>query len=267
MDTSPACPPDNLDLTYTPGDGWDLVWADEFDGDALNEANWNRQVLRAGTFNKEWQAYTDSTDNAYLKDGCLVMKAIHKGGGHGEGQYTSARLNTAGKQAWTYGKVVARVQLPYGKGLWPAFWMLGENCNENGGDTPWPFCGEIDIFELYGTKDDGVVEANIHFADLEGKHEQLEPPKFALPEGRFADRFHIFEIEWDALSITWRVDGQAYGSVDISTPDKTEFHLPHFILFNIAVGGAWAGYPDDSTPFPQHMLVDWVRVYQRPEGA
>jgi beta-glucanase (GH16 family) len=260
----PAYPASNLaEDSYDAGEGWRLVWADEFDGETLNEAFWNRQVLPAGQFNKEWQAYTGGAGNAYLEDGCLVIKATHKGGGHGHDQYTSARLNTAGKQAWTYGKIVARAQLPYGMGMWPAFWMLGANCNEVGGDTPWPFCGEIDIFELYGSKSDAIAEANIHFANAEGEHEQLEPPKFELSGETFADAFHVFEIEWDESSITWRVDGESYGSVDITTADKQEFHHPHFILLNVAVGGTWAGRPDETTPFPQFMYVDWVRVYQK----
>jgi beta-glucanase (GH16 family) len=146
-------PASNLELdTYIPGEGWNLAWSDEFDGDTLNDANWNRQIVQAGRFNEEWQAYTDSEDNAWVEEGCLVIRAIHTGTEHGHDQYTSARLNTAQKQAWTYGKVAARMQLPYGEGIWPAFWMLGANCNENGGDTPWPQCGEIDIMEMYGSK-------------------------------------------------------------------------------------------------------------------
>ena len=267
-DPTQAHPAANLsnDL-YQPGPGWTLVWADEFEGDSLKEDNWNRQVVPAGRFNKEWQAYTDSTRNASVEDGCLVIKAIHQGGGHGHDRYTSARLNTAGKQSWKYGKFAARIQLPHGKGIWPAFWTLGANCTENGGDTPWPFCGEIDILELYGSKNDAVVEANIHYANLSDKHEQLHPvPHYKLQEGIFADRFHIFEIEWDAEKIVWIVDGRPYHSTDISTPDRTEFHHEHFILLNIAVGGLPAGRPDHTTPFPQFMYVDWVRVYQKAKG-
>ncbi|NDV63594.1 glycoside hydrolase family 16 protein [Puniceicoccales bacterium CK1056] len=261
---SPDYPASNLHTDdYEPDKEWKLVWADEFEGDTLNPDNWNRQVVKAGRFNKEWQAYTDSVDNAYVEEGCLVIKAIHHGDWHGRDQYSSARLNTAGKQAWKYGKVAARIQLPHGKGMWPAFWMLGTNCDENGGDTPWPFCGEIDIMEMYGSKNDAVVEANIHFADMEDKHEMLEAIPFELEKGIFADRFHVFEVEWDQEAITWKMDGETYATVDISTEDKREFHQEYFILLNIAVGGAWAGRPDATTPFPQFMYVDWVRVYQK----
>ena len=161
--------------TMTDLDGWQLVWADEFEGDRLNPDNWNRQVEPAGRFNEEWQHYTASEKNAYVEEGCLVIKAIHESDEHGMDQYSSARINSAQKQTFKYGKIAARIKLPYGAGMWPAFWMLGANCSENGGDTPWPFCGEIDILELYGSKDDGVVEANIHYANREGQHDQLKP--------------------------------------------------------------------------------------------
>ena len=155
------------------------------------------------------------------------------------------------------------MQLPYGEGIWPAFWMLGANCNENGGDTPWPQCGEIDIMELYGSKSDAVVEANIHSADADGAHQQMGAVSFHLESGTFADQFHVFEIEWDERRIVWKVDGREYVGTDISTGDDSEFHQPHFILLNLAVGGTHAGRPDATTRFPQSMCVDWVRVYQR----
>ena len=259
-----VCPASNLKSdTYIPGEGWKLAWSDEFEGETLNEANWNRQVVPAGRFNEEWQAYTDSEDNAWVENGYLVIRALHKGPEHGHDQYTSARLNTAGKQSWKYGKVAARLQLPYGEGMWPAFWMLGANCNENGGNTPWPQCGEIDIMELYGSKDDAVVEANLHSADAEGAHQSMGAVSYDLGSGKFADQFHVFEIEWDEQRISWSVDGKEYAGTDIDMEADNEFHQPHFILLNLAVGGTHAGRPDATTRFPQSMYVDWVRVYQR----
>jgi len=244
-------------------DGWSLVWSDEFEGDELDPSNWNRQVEPAGRFNDEWQRYTDNPENAFVQDGNLVIRALHVDAEHGMNQYTSARLNTAGKQAWTYGKIMARIKLPHGQGIWPAFWTLGANISENGGDTPWPASGEIDILELYGTRSDAVVEANIHYADSTGSHAMLGAIPFELEEGRFADDFHVFEIEWNEQEIIWSVDGQVYATADISGPERTEFHHDHFLLLNIAVGGTWAGRPDGTTEFPQEMRVDWVRVYQR----
>ena len=197
-----------------PVKGYRLVWADEFEGPTLDSANWNRQVVEAGRFNDEWQRYTNSEKNAYLEDGKLVLRAMHVSDEHGMDQYTSARLNTARKQTWKYGRIAARMKLPYGQGLWPAFWMLGANISENGGDTPWPQSGEIDILELYGTRDDAVVEANIHYADSEEKHAMMGAKAFRLKEGTFADDFHVFELEWNADSIAWMV---ASGHLDAAT--------------------------------------------------
>ncbi len=249
--------------TYRPDSSWTLVWSDEFDGEAINEENWNRQVEEAGRFNGEWQRYTDSSANAYIADGCLVIRAIHESDRHGMDQYTSARLNTANKQAWTYGKIAARIQLPYGKGVWPAFWMLGANIDENGGDTPWPQSGEVDILELYGSRDDGVVEANMHYAGRSGLHANMGAVPYKLGEGRFADNFHVFELEWDAESLKWFVDGQQFASTSITGAEFSEFHRDFFIVLNIAVGGRAAGRPDATTAFPLLMYVDWVRVYRK----
>ncbi|MDW3195500.1 MAG: glycoside hydrolase family 16 protein [Cytophagales bacterium] len=247
---------------YDPGAEWQLSWADEFDGTELNEDDWNRQIVEAGHFNEEWQRYTNSTNNAYIDEGVLVIKAIHESGTHGLDQYTSARLNTAGKQSWKYGKIAARMKLPYGQGIWPAFWMLGANINENGGDTPWPQCGEIDIFELYGSKNDAEVEGNLHYANANNKHTMMGAKGFELEEGIFADDFHIFELEWTEEKMVWLVDGHAYHSQSITAPELSEFHEPFFILLNVAVGGTYADYPDVTSTFPQMMYVDWVRVYQ-----
>ena len=177
-------------------------------------------------------------------------------------QYSSARLNTANKFTFKYGKVAARIKLPESEGIWPAFWMLGANIDENGGDTPWPQCGEIDILELYGSKDDAVVEANAHYADASDSHAMMGAAAFELNSGKFADDFHIFELEWSPEGLTWFVDGQQYASMAITSDELTEFHEEFFILLNVAVGGSFAGRPDDSSIFPQHMYVDWVRVYQ-----
>jgi beta-glucanase (GH16 family) len=245
------------------GEDYTLAWADEFEGTIIDSANWNLQVLEAGQFNEEWQRYTNSSENAYIEDGSLVIKAIHTGDEHGLDQYTSARLNTAKKQSWKYGKIAARIKLPHGQGIWPAFWMLGTNISENGGDTPWPQSGEIDILELYGTKDDGIVEGNIHYANSSDEHEMMGAVSYVLEEGKFADDYHIFELDWDADSIVWQVDGTQYASAAITDAQLDEFHKEFFILFNLAVGGTWAGRPDETTPFPQRMYIDWVRVYKK----
>ena len=242
---------------------WALKWADEFENETIDSTNWTLQVVEAGKFNEEWQRYTNGNKNAYIENNCLVIEAIHESDKHGLNQYTSARLHTANKQSWKYGKVAARIKLPHGKGIWPAFWMLGANIDENGGDTPWPQCGEIDILELYGTKDDGLIESNVHYADSSGSHAMMGAASYKLDHGKFADDFHVFELEWNENQLIWFVDGEQFAEMDISSDEFTELHKEFFILFNIAVGGTHAGRPNDTTSFPQYMYVDWVRVYEK----
>ena len=241
---------------------WKLIWEENFEGEQLDPKIWNRQVEPAGRFNEEWQRYTNDEENAYVENGKLVIVAKHKGDLHEQGNYTSARLNTAHKQTFKYGKISARIKLPKGNGIWPAFWTLGNNIDENGGDTPWPFCGEIDILELYGSKDNAVVEANIHYANESGQHEAMGSISYELETGIFADDYHVFKLEWTEKSLKWLVDGKLYHEKDIIGEKYQEFHHEHFILLNIAVGGLWAGEPDDSTAFPQKMMVDWIRYYK-----
>ncbi len=154
------------------------------------------------------------------------------------------------------------MKLPQGEGIWPAFWMLGANIDENGGDTPWPQSGEIDILELYGSKDDAAIEANAHFADGSGSHGMMGAASFKLEKSKFSDAFHIFELEWDATRISWLVDGEQFASMLISADELSEFRKEFFILLNVAVGGTYAGRPDATSIFPQYMYVDWVRVYK-----
>ncbi len=251
------------EASYQPGLNWKLAWSEEFDADSIDVNNWNFQVVEAGRFNDEWQRYTNSSDNAYIENNCLVIKAVHESDVHGMNQYTSARLHTANKHSFKYGKISARMKLPQGEGIWPAFWMLGSNIDENGGDTPWPQSGEIDILELYGSKDDAVIEANAHYADTSGSHRMMGAASFKLEQGKFADAFHIFELEWDATRISWLVDGEQFASMPISADELSEFRKEFFILLNIAVGGTYAGRPDDTSIFPQYMYVDWVRVYNK----
>ncbi len=252
----PASNPD----TYAPGDGWQLVWSDEFDGNELDTSKWNNQVVEH-PFNEEWQDYRGDPENVAIEDGHLVIRAIHRGQVHAPRNYSSARLNTAQKAAWCYGKFVARMQLPHGQGVWPAFWMLGENINENGGDVPWPVSGEIDIMELYGFKDDAVVEVNVHYDD--NGHRSMGAVPYRIEQGKFADEFHTFELEWNSRALIWSVDGNEVAQFAIDGPGMEAFHKPFFILLNLAIGGTWSGQPDETTPFPALMFVDWVRVYQQ----
>jgi beta-glucanase (GH16 family) len=252
---------------YQPGNDWKLAWSDEFDGDTINKDNWNYQEEEAGRFNDEWQRYTNSSENAYVENNCLVIKAIHESDTHGMNQYTSARMNTGNKYSFKYGKIAARVRLPEGQGIWPAFWMLGANINENGGDTPWPQTGEIDIFELYGSKNDSIVEGNAHYANASDLHSMMGAVSYKSETGKFSEDFHVFELEWNTDKLTWLVDGKQYAEMPITSEEFSEFHKEFFILLNIAVGGTHAGRPDTTTTFPQYMHIDWVRIYEQSSDA
>ncbi|WP_397446632.1 family 16 glycosylhydrolase [Polaribacter sp. R77954] len=242
---------------------YQLIWEDNFNSKELDTTKWNRQVEPAGRFNKEWQRYTDSKKNSYIKNDQLVLEAIHEGKVHEENAYTSARLNTAGKLDFTYGKIIANIKLPSGKAIWPAFWMLGSNIDENGGDTLWPFTGEIDILELWGSDSASIVEANVHYADASGKHTQMGAEGYHLKNGSFSEDFHEFEFEWTSEKMIWSVNGKSYHTLDITDKKYYAFHKDFFLLLNIAVGGEIAGYPDETTPLPQKMIVDFIRVYQK----
>ncbi|MCK5267138.1 MAG: glycoside hydrolase family 16 protein, partial [Spirochaetes bacterium] len=254
--------PSNSADTWSAGSGWTLTWADEFSSPTINTANWTHETGDWGWGNNEYQNYTTSLDNSFINEwdgnGMLVIKAIYNGEGVAVGNYTSARLKTQGKQYWQYGKVAARIQLPYGQGIWPAFWMLGENI----GSVGWPKCGEIDIMEMVGGgagKDDtshGVVHWDNGGWTYEGAYS-------TLPSGILADDFHVFEIEWDSTQVVWKRDGVTFFSKNITSADMSEFHANFFILLNMAVGGNWPGYPDTTTVFPQYMYIDWVRVYSK----
>ena len=275
-----AVPARNPD-TYDPGPGWTLVWSDEFNDGELDTNTWTRQVM-PDPFNNELQQYTDDPANSWVEDGNLVIRAIWDGVEHGDNHYTSARIisNPGGQSGTTdadgktflYGKVAARIQLPTGKGMWPAFWMLGDNISETGGDTDWPMSGEIDILESGGggPPDFGhrTVHGTIHHDPTVdnslGSNRYISGGTLTLPDGELlGEQFRVYEIEWDEEKIVWKLDGVEYGSVSISEASRSEFHQPFYVILNIAVGGWFAVPPDEDTPFPQYMYVDWIRHYDR----
>lgn len=244
---------------------YSLVWSDEFDETAINTNNWSYQVEPAGRFNNEWQAYTNSSDNAYIENGNMVIEAKYNGNGLAKGNFTSARMITQGKKNFKYGKVQARIKVPYGQGIWPAFWMLGSNIKENNpnGTVNWPYCGEIDIMEKVGG---GIKEKELHgtihfWEDSKNKWTYIGGK--TTTTNNLADDFHVYEVEWDAEKIIWKLDGIEYHRQNITSSDYDEFRNEFYILLNVAVGGDWPGAPNSATTFPQKMLIDWVRVYQK----
>ncbi len=241
-----------------------LVWSDEFNGTALDTTKWTYEIgNNNGWGNNELEYYTNRVQNCSVQNGLLTITARHESfDGY---NYTSARIITEGKFSFEYGKVEARIKLPYGKGIWPAFWMLGDNITQVG----WPACGENDIMEMIGGSgtgspnsrlSDSTVYGTLHWKQ-NGSNSQ-SGGKFSLSSGRFADAFHIFGVTWTPQKIQFFVDSTVYYQVDITPAALTAFHSPFFIILNLAVGGNWPGNPDSSTFFPQTMEVDYVRVYQ-----
>ncbi len=249
---------------------WRLTWSDEFDGAAgaqVDARKWSAQIGGGGWGNKELEYYRDSTLNAYLDGrGSLVIKALEASPAqelrcwYGPCRYTSARLITKRKFSQAYGRFEARIKIPYGQGLWPAFWMLGDDIDKTG----WPACGEIDIMENIG-REPSTVHGTIHGPGYNGAGGIGSP--FALSNGeRFADGYHIFAVEWEPQAIRFYVDAQLYATrtpADLPRGAKWVYDHPFFIILNLAVGGSWPGDPDRTTRFPQTMMVDYVRVYSR----
>ena len=248
-----------------PSGDWRLVWGDEFstaDGSAPDGSRWVHDLGGGGWGNNELQTYTDRRENSVIRDGMLVIRAVRERFTGSDGiarDYTSARLKTLGRFTQTYGRFEARMRLPRGQGLWPAFWMLGEDI----GTVGWPACGEIDIMENIG-REPLLVHGTLHGPGYSGA--QGIGASCPSPSGRpFADGFHVFAVEWEPQTIQWTVDGVVYQT---RTPADLRgagwvFEHPFFLLINVAVGGHWPGNPDPTTTFPQELLVDWVRVHAR----
>jgi beta-glucanase (GH16 family) len=238
---------------------WKLVWADEFDqidGSPPDSTKWAYDSGAGGWGNNELEYYTARTNNARVEGGQLVIEARREK--YSGSSYTSARLKTQEKVSWTYGRIEARVKLPHGQGIWPAFWTLGTNITSAG----WPGCGEIDIMENIG-REPALVHGTAHGPGYSGGGGI--GVSYSLPGGvRIADDFHVYAVEWTTNQIKWFVDGLQYFSVTPSSLPSGKtwvFDRPQFLLLNLAVGGNWPGNPDSTTTFPQRMLVDYVRVY------
>ena len=245
-------------------DGYTLSWSDEFSGTEINTDNWGYDIGGGGWGNEELQYYTNR--NAYLKDGLLVLRAQQES--YGGRSYTSSRLKTQGKQNFQYGRVDIRARMPEGQGMWPALWMLGKNIT----DVSWPSCGEIDIMEMVGG---GIGRDNRVYGTAHWNNGGLQQDvgynpvnyggnKLFSGEETLASNFHVFSIVWDSSTITWYVDNVQYHVMAInSTASLAVFQKEFFLIFNIAVGGQWPGSPNASTVFPQRMVVDYVRVFQK----
>jgi beta-glucanase (GH16 family) len=265
-----SAPPESPSPAPVSGEAptWTLAWSDEFDGPAgapVDGAKWAVDTGGTGWGNRERQYYTSGVENAALDGaGRLVITARAEGPDsprrcwYGACRYTSARLETRGRFETTYGRFEARIRIPRGQGLWPAFWMLGADI----GGIGWPASGEIDVMENIG-REPAIVHGTMHGPGYSG--DDGITGKYALPSTTFADDFHVFAVEWTPGQVRWLVDDREYHRTtpaDLPGGARWVFDHPFFLLLNVAVGGAWPGDPDASTTFPQQMLVDYVRVYR-----
>ncbi|GJM29548.1 MAG: hypothetical protein DHS20C17_21830 [Cyclobacteriaceae bacterium] len=232
----------------------ELAWSDEFDDVSINEADWNFEEGNGcpnlcGWGNAELQWY--SVDNTQLDNGNMVITAENPS----ENRYTSSRLTTKGKQEFKYGRIDIRAKLPFGRGIWPALWMLGTNID----DVGWPVCGEIDIMEMVGHQA-ATVHGTAHY-DVNGH--QFTGNSRSLGSGIYADQFHIFTILWQPGQIEWFIDYSKFYTLNAKDVGFTyPFDAPFFFIANVAVGGQWPGDPDATTQFPQTLEVDYIRVFQ-----
>lgn len=235
-----------------------LLWADEFDGEDVNLRDWNFDIGDNGWGNEEWQYY--QPQNATLQEGHLVITAREQR--VGGSTYTSTRIKTEGEVEFTYGRVDIRAALPEGQGIWPALWALGANFRQVG----WPRTGELDIMEMIGGRGrENTVHGTMHWnrGGLNASYSHTyQGGSYQLDSGKFSYGFHVFSMIRSPEGVTWLVDDIPFYSYQFTdAPDFDAFQKPFFLIFNIAVGGRWPGYPDDSTNFPQRLVVDYVRVF------
>ena len=248
---------------------WVLTWSDEFsaaNGSAPDATKWVAESGGNGWGNEELEYYTARRKNVRQENGNLVIHAEKEEFTGSDGvrrKYTSARLKTQGRFAQKYGRFEARIRIPQGQGVWPAFWLLGDDFST----ADWPACGEIDVMENRGVEK-STVHAAIHGPGYSSG--KAISSGYTLRKGRFSDGFHVFAVEWEPREMRFYVDDRLYATrtpADLPAGAPWVFDHPFFVVLNLAVGGKFPGSPDDSTVFPQRMLVDYVRVYSARPGS
>jgi beta-glucanase (GH16 family) len=244
---------------------WVLTWDEEFNGPNGSSPDTTKWVMESGGGgwgNEELEYYTPRPTNLRLESGNLVIEAVKEEFTGPDGvmrRYTSGRLTSQGRFSQAYGRFEARIRIPSGQGVWPAFWMLGDNFLKIG----WPACGEIDIVENVDV-DKSKIRGSIHGPGYSATESVTS--RYTLSRGRFSDGFHIFAIEWEPQAIRYYVDNKLYATrtpADLPKGARWVYDHPFFIVLNLAVGGYLPASPDIATDFPQRMLVDYVRVYSR----
>lgn len=251
-------------LAHAAPEGWTQVWADEFDGKEIDFSKWGVEENGHGGGNGEMQYYVDRKENIRVENGMLVIEAKKEKFNNAGVQkdYTSGRMRTHRRASWLYGRFEIRAKLPEGgKGVWPAIWMLPEGEKYGG----WAASGEIDIMEQVGHERD-TVHGTLHYGGGWPKNLHTGEP-FKLKSGNFGDDFHVFALEWEKGAMRWYVDGELYQTQTKWSSTGGEFPAPFdqpfYMVLNLAVGGQWPGAPAADTKFPQKLLIDYVRVYQK----
>ncbi len=241
---------------------WQLTWSDEFNGAAGDLPDASKWSYDIGTGNNGWgnnelEYYTNRPQNISMDgNGNLVITAIKES--FQSSNYTSARIKTKGILEQKYGRFEARLKTPFGQGLWPAFWMLGNNVDT----ATWPLCGEIDIMELRGQAPN-IIQSTLHGPGYSGNNGISGTN--VLVNSRYDNQFHLFAVEWNENKIDFFVDNYLFKTIaksDVETKGQWVYDHPFFLILNVAVGGNFGGDPTNLTPFPQTMTIDYVRVYQ-----
>jgi len=238
--------------------GYELEWSDEFDGTALDTDVFNYDLGDGcpdlcGWGNNELVVYTDQPEHIWLADGKMVIQATKEGSSN----FKAAKVHTKDKRSFQFGRIDVRAKMPEGQGIWPAIWMLGQNIDAVG----WPACGEIDIMELVGHTPK-VTHGTAHWGPQGGPN-RSSGASFSLDE-KFSERFHVFSLVWERDELLWYVDEMLMHRVTVSSTqgDLYPFNQAFYLIFNIAIGGNWPGNPDETTVFPQQMVVDYVRYFK-----
>lgn len=246
--------------------GYSFKWGDNFTGTSLNRSDWNVELHAPGWVNSELQEYVDSDENIQVKDGNLLLKPVEKTNADGTKSYTSGRINTQGKHDFKYGYFECRAKVPVGKGYLPAFWMMPADENLYG---QWPKCGEIDIMEVMG-QETNKAYGTIHYGE---PHDQSQGTYTVSETNNFVDNYHTYACEWEPGKIIWYIDGVKFheesdwfsaksGQGEVTYP--APFDQPFYMILNLAVGGSWVGYPDETTTYDdQQFAIDYVKVYQK----
>ena len=257
----------NKGYEFDPGDEWELFWSDEFNGTTVDESKWNYEEGK-GDF------YTENRENVVVRDGNLIITARHADPKENRGlNFSTGAINSSHKFSFQYGRLEFRARLPYGEGVWPALWTMGDYYLTTSDEKGWPVCGEIDVMEMVGAGTDADKyqqvqnkqhTSGLHWGKDRENHKEIGAVKHRVSDGILADAYHVFAIEWDEESIKFFFDDEMCTEVFLSDPTMlNSFHQKHWIIINLALYNYEPYIADDTTPLPQSMFVDYVRVYKK----